>query len=133
MKKVSAQEYAEILQALTAAQKSAEQSRIIGEFIKLLARRGQLKLAPQIILELEKLGRAERGETLVEVASAHELSAAARTALADYLKQNLAGQIVWQETVEASLVGGAVLQYNDKIIDASLKTALGRLQAALTK
>ena len=91
-------------------------------------------MAPKIIKELETLGRAERGEILAELVSARELSAESKELLASYIKkQSGQDKVVWQETIDKTLLGGGVVKFQDRIMDFSLRRALTQIKQVLIK
>ena len=97
-------------------------------FLALLADNGRLECLPEIAAQFEVL-RAEVENTLdVEVASAQPLSAEQKSLLSAALAKRFKRQIRITESVDPSLVGGAVVRAGDLVIDGSLKSRLDRLE-----
>ncbi|HMD58746.1 MAG TPA: F0F1 ATP synthase subunit delta [Steroidobacteraceae bacterium] len=92
-----------------------------------LAANRRLGLLPEIAERYEAL-RAEAEKTQdVTVASATELSAEQQQRFAAALSRRLERQVRLHAELDPTLVGGAVLQANDLVIDGSLRSALAAL------
>jgi F-type H+-transporting ATPase subunit delta len=101
-------------------------------FVRVLAANRRLLLLPEIIGHYEAR-RAEVENTVdVEVISAIELDAAQIEKLAAALRTRLKRHVKMQNTVDRSLLGGAVIRAGDLVIDGSLKGRLERLRTDLT-
>ncbi len=132
--KISAKQYARSLAEAAAGQNEAEQKIIVGRFLSLLKEQGKFNLAPQIAAELEKLVLAEQGIIKAEVQSANKLSEAALKDLSKLIKDKTGCQEVRLEAkVDADLLGGATLKYQDKIVNFSLKYFLSKMKQTLIK
>ena len=66
-----------------------------------------------------------------KVISAAALPAAELDTIKHALKRRFGREVEVETAVDASLIGGAVIDAGDIVIDGSLKGKLGRLQAAL--
>ncbi len=102
-----------------------------GRFLVLLADARRLPLLPEIAGMYDQL-RAE-AEHLIKatVTSATELSAGELDTIKAALKKRFGREVEVQTAVDASLIGGAVIDAGDVVIDGSLKGKLSRLQTAL--
>ncbi|KAF1691738.1 F0F1 ATP synthase subunit delta [Pseudoxanthomonas koreensis] len=100
-------------------------------FLGLLADAGRLQLLAEVAGLFEQL-RAE-GQQLVRatVTSATALSADEVEKLRGALKRRFGREVELETAVDASLIGGAVIDAGDVVIDGSLKGKLARLQTAL--
>jgi F-type H+-transporting ATPase subunit delta len=101
-------------------------------FVRVLAENHRLLLLPEISAHYEELRAAVENTVDVEVVSAVELSAAQREQLSGALATRLKRQVHMRNSVDASLLGGAVLRAGDLVIDGSLKGRLERLATELT-
>jgi F-type H+-transporting ATPase subunit delta len=100
-------------------------------FVRVLAANHRLLLLPEITAHYEAQ-RAEVENTVdVEVVSAVALDAAQTERLASALKARLKRTINMHNTVDATLLGGAVIRAGDLVIDGSLKGRLERLGTEL--
>jgi F-type H+-transporting ATPase subunit delta len=101
-------------------------------FVRVLAENHRLLLLPEILAHYEVM-RAEVENTVdVEVISAVKLDAGQAEKLAAALNTRLKRRVNMHNTVDASLLGGAVIHAGDLVIDGSLKGRLERLRTELT-
>ena len=102
-------------------------------FVRVLAENRRLLLLPEIAAHFEVL-RAEVENTVdVEVVSAVPLDAAQRDKLQSALSARLKRRVRMQNSVDATLMGGAVVRAGDLVIDGSLKGRLDRLGTELAR
>lgn len=103
----------------------------VRNFIRLLADNHRLALLPEIVEHYEA-ERAEYEHTIdVEVVSAVPLDAAQIERLSRALGERLKARVRMRNSVDHSLIGGAIIRAGDTVIDGSLKGRLERLEAAL--
>lgn len=100
-------------------------------FVGVVAENNRLfVLAEMITAYLAELSR-RRGEITAEVTSARPLNDEQLQALSESLRAKLGGKITVEPHVDPSLIGGLVVRVGSRMIDASLKTKLQRLQYAM--
>jgi F-type H+-transporting ATPase subunit delta len=100
-------------------------------FVRVLAENHRLLLLPEITARYEEL-RSEVENTIdVEVISAVALNAAQADKFKQALSTRLKRQVRMQNSVDATLLGGAVVRAGDLVIDGSLKGRLQRLATEL--
>jgi F-type H+-transporting ATPase subunit delta len=100
-------------------------------FVRVLAENHRLLLLPEIAAHYEEL-RSEVENTIdVEVVSAVALNSAQADKLRDALAKRLKRSVRMQNSVDAGLLGGAVVRAGDLVIDGSLKGRLQRLATEL--
>lgn len=106
-------------------------SDAFGNFLSVLAENRRLALLPEIAGLFEEL-RAE-AERIVKarVTSATTLPATELDSIKAALKRRFGRDVEIETTVDESLIGGAVIDAGDVVIDGSLKSKLARLQSAL--
>jgi F-type H+-transporting ATPase subunit delta len=101
-------------------------------FVRVLAENHRLLLLPEILAHYEVM-RADVENTVdVEVISAVKLDQAQADKLAGALNARLKRRVNMRNSVDASLLGGAVIHAGDLVIDGSLKGRLQRLRTELT-
>ena len=102
-------------------------------FVRVLAENHLLPLLPEILAHYEVM-RAEVENTVdVEVISAVKLDPAQAEKLAEALNTRLKRRVNHAaNSVDASLLGGAIIHAGDLVIDGSLKGRLQRLRTELT-
>lgn len=100
-------------------------------FLALLADNRRLALLPEISGQFEEL-RAEADRVVkAKVTSASDLPAAELESIKAALVKRFGRKVEVETAVDASLIGGAVIDAGDVVIDGSLKGKLARLQTAL--
>jgi len=100
-------------------------------FLKLAARNRRLFVAGDMIRAYHALVAAGRGETTAKVTSAEPLSEAHIAALKAALAGTTGKSVRLQTSVDASLIGGLVVQLGSRMVDTSLKTKLNSLRIAM--
>ncbi|HEY1312509.1 MAG TPA: F0F1 ATP synthase subunit delta, partial [Steroidobacteraceae bacterium] len=90
-------------------------------FVHVLAENHRLLLLPEISAHYEELRSAVENTVDVEVTSAVKLDAAQAEKLSAALSKRLKRQVRMQNSVDSTLLGGAVVRAGDLIIDGSLK------------
>lgn len=101
--------------------------------VRLLAENDKLTVLPEIA-GLYELHRAEaEGSVEAEVTSAFPMSDAELDRLAAGLKRRLGREVRIKNKVDESLLGGALIQVGDMVIDGSIRGRLERMAAALSR
>jgi F-type H+-transporting ATPase subunit delta len=100
-------------------------------FVRVLAENHRLLLLPEISAHYEALRSAVENTVDVEVVSAVPLDAAQTNKLQQALSTRLKRQVRMRNSVDAALLGGAVVRAGDLVIDGSLKGHLERLATEL--
>lgn len=115
------------LAAHVADQLLAGNAAVVDELAALLVDEGRASEAELVVRDIES-ALARRGIVVAEVASAHELSAETRQAIAAYVQATTgATHIDLQATVDESLIGGFRLRLPDGTLDTTVKHALDKL------
>ena len=100
-------------------------------FIAVLAENHRLLLLPEIHVQFETLRAAVENTIDVDVISAVALNPAQTAKLSDALARRFKRQVRLQNSVDSTLLGGAVVRAGDMVIDGSLKGRLERLATEL--
>lgn len=117
--------------AITAILEKGGANDLTRRFIGLAARNNRLFALPAMIdAYLAELAR-RRGEITAEVTSARPLKDDQLQALTDRLREKLGSKIAVEAKVDPSLIGGLIVRVGSRMIDASLKSKLQRLQYAM--
>ena len=101
-------------------------------FVRVLAENHRLLLLPEIAAHYEEFRSAVENTVDVEVVSAVKLDSAQSDKLSAALAKRLKRNVRMKNSVDATLLGGAVLRAGDLVIDGSLKGRLERLATELT-
>lgn len=102
-----------------------------GNFLGLLFDNRRLALLPEIAGLFDELRFESERVVRAKVTSAAELIPAELETIKAALRRRFGREVEVETAVDASLIGGAVIDAGDVVIDGSLKGKLGRLQAAL--
>jgi len=102
-------------------------------FLRVLARHGRLSLLPVIREVVVRLIEVESGKQRVRVRSARPLSQTSREGIVTSLKGRFGFDPILEESVDAELLGGIVLQVGDTVFDSSLRSRLKILRARLVE
>jgi len=100
-------------------------------FLTLLADNRRLALLPEIAGLYEELRAEAERVVKATVTSAEPLPAGELDKIKAALRHRFGREVDVDTAVDASLIGGAVIDAGDVVIDGSLKGKLERLQAAL--
>ena len=103
-----------------------------GRFLSVLAENKRLALLPDVAAQYELL-RAEAERTVkARVRTAIALEPAQVEALRAALRRRLGREVELDNQVDASVLGGAVIDTGDVVIDGSVRGRLNKLHSVLT-
>ncbi len=115
-------------QALPDVQRNAS------NFAKLLVRKRRANLAAQIVDAFRERLNDVRGIAEATVTTAVPLSDEARAAVEAAVRSYTEAETVsLNETVDSQIIGGAVVQIGDRIIDGSVRTRLATMRRSLAQ
>jgi F-type H+-transporting ATPase subunit delta len=100
-------------------------------FLLLAAKNRRLFASPDMIRAFRAMLARHRGETGATVIAAAKLTEAQITALKQALKAALGNEVMLDQRVDPSLLGGLVVKVGSRMIDSSLRTRLNSLKAAM--
>lgn len=117
--------------AIAAIAQQAQISPLTRNFFGLLAQNRRLFALPDMIESF--LGRLaeRRGEVTAQVTAAQDLTPAQREAVNEQLRKAVGRKVAVDIRVDPSLLGGLVVKVGSRMVDASLKSKLHRLQLAM--
>jgi F-type H+-transporting ATPase subunit delta len=104
-----------------------------GNFLALLADNRRLALLPEIAGLYEELRAEAEHVVKAKVTSATALPDGELDTIRAALEKRFGREVEIETAVDAALIGGAVIDAGDVVIDGSLKGKLGRLQTALAQ
>lgn len=117
--------------ALDAVLAQAQISDLTRRFAGLVARNRRLFGFEDMVRAFRNLLAQRRGEVTAEVTSATELSKQQLDAITDALRRSYGAKVAVAPRVDPALLGGIVVRVGSRMIDASLRSKLQRLQTAL--
>ena len=100
-------------------------------FLAMLVENRRLALLPEIAEGFDELKREHERVLQVTVRSAVPLDGDAERAMRDALKRRFGREIDLRQSLDESLIGGAVIDAGDVTIDGSVRGRLARMQSAL--
>jgi F-type H+-transporting ATPase subunit delta len=106
-------------------------SKIIRNFLFVIADHRRTHLIPEIVAALQQILRQRQGVAEAEISSAVELSAAQKKELAATLARLTGKKIETKYSLDPALLGGAVVRIGDTIYDGSLRSRLNEMRARL--
>lgn len=106
-------------------------SKIICNFLFVIADRHRTQLLPEIIASFQQVLRQRQGVAEAEISSAVELSAAQKAEFARTLARLTGKKIETKYSLDPALIGGAVVRIGDTIYDGSLRNRLNEMRARL--
>jgi F-type H+-transporting ATPase subunit delta len=117
--------------AIAAVAESAGLSPLVRDFLAVVARNRRLFALPAMIDEYLARLAARRGEIVAEVTAAQPLSEAQLAALGDELRRSAGRRVAVDVRVDGGLLGGIVVKLGSRLVDASVRSRLLRLQSAM--
>lgn len=105
---------------------------VYGRFLAALAGNRRLPLLPQIAEQYELLRAEAEHVVKASVRSAVALEAAQMETLKAALRRRLGRDVELRNEIDSSVIGGAVIDAGDVVIDGSVRGRLARLQGVLT-
>lgn len=101
-------------------------------FLGVLADNRRLRELPEIAALFEQMKRDAEHVLRVRVRSAVPLEDGEAARLIEALKRRFNSDIQLERSVDPSILGGAVIDAGETVIDGSLKSRIAKLQTALT-
>ncbi len=131
--KASVKQYAQALFESLKEPGKKQAPEIINNFLVLLRKNNDFALVDRIVEEFKSLEKVDRGELEIELISARKLSQESKAGILKYLqtKTGLA-KIDYKERVDPDILGGFIIRYGDKLLDASLLRSLRNFQSLLS-
>lgn len=117
--------------AMKAILEKAGSGELALRFVMVAAQNRRLFALPAMIdAYLSELAR-RRGEVTAQVTSAQEMTAAQEKALAAALDKAVGGKVQMDIKVDPALLGGLIVKVGSRMVDASVRSKLQRLQLAM--
>lgn len=108
-------------------------SKIIRNFLFVIADHRRTHLIPEIIVTFQQVIRQRQGVAEAAVSSAVELTVAQKKELASTLARLTGKKIEPKYSIDPALLGGAVVRIGDTIYDGSLRSRLNEMRALLSE
>ena len=104
---------------------------ITTKFVGVLAKNGRKRELRKIIRSFKRIAAEHRGETIAEVVTARPLNDDQAAALKAQLRTRAGRDVILEPAVDPNILGGLVVKLGSQRIDASIRTKLNRLAAAM--
>ena len=117
--------------AIVAVAERAGFDGLTRSFLGLVAHNRRLFAVPAMIEAFLRRLAARRGEVTAEVTSAQELTPAQLSAVNEQLRKAVGSKIAVEVKVDKNLLGGLIVKVGSRMVDASLRSKLHRLQLAM--
>lgn len=100
-------------------------------FLKLLCEKRMVHCLDECLDEYERLYNKENNIQVVDITTAKPLTDGIVSRLVSKLEEKTGGRIVVKEHVDASCIGGIIIETDTSYIDASIKSGLDNMKQAL--
>ena len=100
--------------------------------VKMLAENDRLSLLPEMSVIYEVLKDEAEGSVEAKVTSAKKLTQAEEKSIVAALKKRLGRKVKLKVDVDKTLLGGAIIQAGDLVIDGSLRGRLAKMTNVMT-
>jgi F-type H+-transporting ATPase subunit delta len=117
--------------AIGAVADSAGLSQLTRNFLGLIAQNRRLFALPGMIEAYLGQLAARRGEVTAQVVAAQPLTPAQEAAINDQLRKAVGSKVAVDVRVDPSLLGGMIIKVGSRMVDASVRSKLQRLQLAM--
>ncbi|HKK54216.1 MAG TPA: ATP synthase F1 subunit delta [Patescibacteria group bacterium] len=132
--KVTAKQYALTLLEITEAKEGKNLEESISKFSELLKNNNQINQIDKILYYFQKLYNQKYNIKEANISIAQKIEADELKKIKESLQDlNKDESLDFKVDIKKEIIGGIVLKYGDKIIDASLKTRLNQLKNSLLK
>jgi F-type H+-transporting ATPase subunit delta len=119
--------------AVAAIAERAQCSRLVTDFLGLLALRGRMDHLSEIMDVYQHLLDEAQGQARAEVRSAVALRDEERQALSRGLSRAVGRHVLVEDTVDPTLLGGFVARIGSLVLDGSVEGQLARLRERLVR
>ena len=120
-----------VYEAVSGKDKKAAE-KIVANFLAYLKNHRLINLSPSILYELEGLYFQEQGIVGATIYSKDKLAEKQISEISKLLSDKTKKKIVVSQIVDEDIIGGAIVRYQDKIIDLSIKNQLNKLAKQLS-
>lgn len=132
--RITVSQYAKSLYEATKEKPQAEVDLMAENFVKLLQKNNQLKLAKNILEKFSAIHNAENGIVEASVVSSETPSSETLKSVEDFIaKKYSAKKVILTNNVDKGIKGGIIIRVGDEMMDASIVKKISNLKMALIK
>ena len=117
--------------AITAVLEKAGVSQLTRNFVGVVAKNRRLFALNDMCISYSELLSSRRGEMTAEVTTAQPFNEKQRNELEQALRKAIGSKVALDTRVDQALLGGIIVKVGSRMVDASLKTKLQRLELSL--
>lgn len=117
--------------ALKALAEHLKLAPVTAQFLGMLALKRRLAVLPLVVVAVQDMIAAHKGEITAAVTAAQALEQGQIDRIAANLKKALGVEVKVKLSVDPAIMGGLVIRVGSRLIDSSVKTKLERLHRAL--
>lgn len=130
--RITSAQYAKSLYAVTFEKSHEKIDILVANFVKVLAKNGQLKLKTEILRKFEVIFNLKNEIVVAETYSREKLSDDLAEKLKNYIKAKyLAKEVMVKNIIDEKIKGGVIVKVGDEIFDASVQGQLKKLKNIL--
>lgn len=122
----------ELVQSVVAGKVAPDSENLLHNLLHILAENDRLTLLPVIAAQFEAARAQAAGSLDAHIISAFALDDAQVTAICNRLEARYQRKVAATHAVDASLIGGVIIQVGDEVMDASVRGKLADMRVALT-
>ena len=130
--RITSTQYAKSLYEATAEKSHSEVDVLVSNFVKVLAKNGQMRLKNEILRKFETVSNMKNGIVVAEVSSREKLSEGMIEKLTVFIKEKYqAEKVEIENMVDEKIKGGVIVKVGDEVFDASVKGKLKKMRSIL--
>lgn len=132
--KTRAKQYAQALYEALEYKDQEQAKAVVDNFMQFLVRNRDLPKADKILKHFDNIWNNNKGITEAKAITSTEMDKETLDLLKEYISQTTqAREVKINNGVDKDILGGFIVRYQGKIIDASLRTQVKRLKKFLVK
>lgn len=130
--RITSTQYAKSLYEVTLEKSHEKIDILVSNFVKVLAKNGQLKLKTEILRKFEVIFNSKNEIIMAEVYSREKLNDELAEKLKKHIKEKyLAKEVIIKNIIDEKIKGGVIVKVKDEIFDASVSGQLKKLKNIL--
>ncbi len=106
---------------------SGKINQVTLSFLMLIVRKGREKSIVDIVVQFVNLFMDKKNILAAKLTTAHKISDGSKERIVAYLAKTTGKEIELSQAIDKELIGGFVINFDDKIMDASIKKKLQQL------
>lgn len=130
--RLSVNQYAKALYGAVKEKSQAEIDLTVVNFLKILQKNGQMKLAKKIVEKFSNVWNIEKGIIEAEVITRYKMQDTITKKIEKFIKEKYAAkEVVIKNIVDEKIQGGIIIKVGDELLDASVERKLVELKNSL--